>query len=420
MSTHGADLQTGAISFASTVNGAHTLAVNTGGVTTFGGAVGGVGTAVTSVTTDEPGTTLIIGGGVATTGAQSYGENVSLGANTALTTANSDIHFHGAIDGIIDGVSNLTLDSGSGDVRIDGAVGNTTALASLTINGTGTTDLSGGSVITTGAQTYNQAVGVYDDTDFITGGGAVTFANTLTGFKLSTPLMLAPYGRTLFVDAKTGDVTLGGDVNAGNITLWGNKVSWNADLNGTDLQVIGTNLVMNGDVNSSGANGVLMVAADAFKNEASHTITLTGGGKYLIYSVTPTRDIPGGLPGTRQFSTTFADGPAPAFIGSGFLYSMRLPPGQQSYQITNDVITFDVPRPDAGTHGGGFFSVINTPTHTRQYRQEHRKKGDREKEDGTSAAVPKTPALCGESHQSCALLAGLFAPKNNTPLQGQE
>ncbi|HET6913091.1 MAG TPA: filamentous hemagglutinin N-terminal domain-containing protein, partial [Rhodanobacteraceae bacterium] len=66
----------GAIEFKSTVDGAHALAVNTGGATTFGGAVGGT-TALTSLTTDAGGSTAL-GGNVSTTGAQTYNDAVAL------------------------------------------------------------------------------------------------------------------------------------------------------------------------------------------------------------------------------------------------------------------------------------------------------------------------------------------------------
>ena len=65
------------------MNGAQTLTVNTAGTTTFGGAVGGT-TALTSLTTDAAGTTAINGGAVTTTGAQTYNDDVTLGAGTTL------------------------------------------------------------------------------------------------------------------------------------------------------------------------------------------------------------------------------------------------------------------------------------------------------------------------------------------------
>ena len=52
-----------------TLNGAFNLTINSSGTVAFGAAVGGT-TALTSVTTDAPGSTALNGGSVTTTGAQ--------------------------------------------------------------------------------------------------------------------------------------------------------------------------------------------------------------------------------------------------------------------------------------------------------------------------------------------------------------
>ncbi|MEK6243972.1 MAG: hypothetical protein AABM33_05660, partial [Pseudomonadota bacterium] len=93
ITTAGAQTYTGAVTlgsattvtgvgntFSSTVTGAQTLSIVDSGTTTFGGAV-----SVASLTTDAGGTTAINGGSVTTTGAQSYGDAVTLGAATTLT-----------------------------------------------------------------------------------------------------------------------------------------------------------------------------------------------------------------------------------------------------------------------------------------------------------------------------------------------
>src|SRR4029077_20259187 len=78
----------GAITLASTVDGAFALTVDTAGATIFGGAGGGT-TARASLTTDAPGTTALNGGAVTTTGAQSYNDPVTLGAATVLASTGS-------------------------------------------------------------------------------------------------------------------------------------------------------------------------------------------------------------------------------------------------------------------------------------------------------------------------------------------
>src|SRR5207249_4624012 len=98
----------GNLTFANTVDGACALIVNTPGVTTFGGAVGS-GPALSSVTTDATGSTAVNGGGVTTTGGETYGDKVTLGANTTLTsTGAGEIKFVGTINGAF----GLTVNTG--------------------------------------------------------------------------------------------------------------------------------------------------------------------------------------------------------------------------------------------------------------------------------------------------------------------
>lgn len=87
-----------AITFNATIDGAHALTLNTPGTTTLGGAVGGE-TPLSSLTTDAGGTTAINGGEVVTTGAQTYGDAVSLGADTILRSLSSFITFLSGLDG---------------------------------------------------------------------------------------------------------------------------------------------------------------------------------------------------------------------------------------------------------------------------------------------------------------------------------
>ncbi len=402
------------IVFAGTLNGFQDLTLETGAGDITLGTVGNTESLQSLTMNYGAGSGILtLNGDITSWHAQDYERDVIIGNNITLDstqenipaegnhilgiTADGDIHFHGTVDGD-GGNSGLTLISGIGDVFMDGAIGDGTALSSLTIDGTGTTSLSGRYVVTTGAQTYNQDVNFYDHTYFVTDGGAITFAGALTGLHEYTAPgyipQIADLSHILYIDAYYGDVTLGGPVTASAVMIFGNKVTWNDDITGTDfVGMIGTDLVMNGNINSTGladdmyGGAAVMLAADGtFKNAASHTINLAEGARYLIYSVNPALDIRGGLEGSTQYSTTLWDGPDPAFSGNGFLYSMALDVptivDEQSFQATNSYTTFDVPEPGAGTHGGGFFSVINTPTNTNVYRREHRgPKNDQQQDD---------------------------------------
>jgi hypothetical protein len=144
--TLGADTTlTGAsVAFGGTLDGAHALTVNASGATTFGGLLG-AGTALTSLTTDGAGSTAFNGGGVATSGAQSYGDDVTLGADATLV--GGSVTFAKKIDG----AHALTVNA-SGATTFGGAVGSGTALTSVTTDAAGSTALNGGSVATSGSQ----------------------------------------------------------------------------------------------------------------------------------------------------------------------------------------------------------------------------------------------------------------------------
>src|SRR5262249_30689973 len=147
------------VTLANTVDGAFSLEVDSADTTTFGGAVGGT-TALTSVTTDAAGSTAINGGGVTTTGAQTYNDQVTLGADATLTSTGSG---NISLASVLDGAFNLTVNT-AGTTTFGGLVGDTTALTSVTTDADGSTALNGGGVTTTGAQSYNDAATLGADT----------------------------------------------------------------------------------------------------------------------------------------------------------------------------------------------------------------------------------------------------------------
>src|SRR5205814_977683 len=104
-------------------------AMNIGGTTTFN---------VTNLPT------------VTTSGDQTYNAAVTLSKDTTLTSnATGNIHFVSTVDG----AKALTLTTG-GTATFDVAVGNGTALTSLTTTGSTTAAINGGSVKTSGVQSY--------------------------------------------------------------------------------------------------------------------------------------------------------------------------------------------------------------------------------------------------------------------------
>ncbi|HZT51602.1 MAG TPA: hypothetical protein VFA22_06705 [Stellaceae bacterium] len=163
--TLGADatLSGALIAFGGTVDGAHALAI--GGNASFGGAVGG-GVALAHL--DVSGAAALNDGTVATSGTQTYGGPVTLGADETLTGTTI------AFDGTVDGAHALAL---HGNADFGGAVGGGTALGSLVVSGS--TSLHGSLVRTTGAQNYAGAATLGADATL--DGAGIAFGGTVDG-----------------------------------------------------------------------------------------------------------------------------------------------------------------------------------------------------------------------------------------------
>ena len=234
----------GSVIFGGTVNGnaaGRTLTVNTNDTTTFSGAVGGT-QALGSLTTNATGT-VQIGGNVTTTGAQTYGDPVTLLGDVILTGTTPT--FGSTVAG---GGFNLALNF-SGTTTINGA--NFTGINNFTTGNGGTTNLTGG-FSTTGTQTYHDAVALTGATTMTSSGDqAITFNNTVNG------------AQTLAVDT-TGTTTFGGVVG-GTTAL--TSLTTNAG---------GTTAINGGTVTTTGAqsyNNAVTLGANTTLNAGAGAIT---------------------------------------------------------------------------------------------------------------------------------------------------
>jgi len=117
----------------------------------------------------DAGNTAILSGVITTGGTQNYGGPTTLAGNT--TVSGSAITFNGPVDG---GFS-LTANS-PGATSFFGAIGSSTALASITTDAGGTTSLAGG-VTTTGSILFNDSTTAAGLTFTSTGGGTVQVFN---------------------------------------------------------------------------------------------------------------------------------------------------------------------------------------------------------------------------------------------------
>lgn len=155
----------GAVAFTGAMSGANALTVTSIGTTTYGGAVD-----IASLNQAGSGGTAINGGSVTTSGTQTYVGHVTLGEDAVLTGATVTLA-NGA-----DGAHALEID---GTALLTGAIGATTKLASLTVDGAAT--LNAGSIATTGNQRYKGAVTLSGDHTLSATTGGVAFDGPLDG-----------------------------------------------------------------------------------------------------------------------------------------------------------------------------------------------------------------------------------------------
>ncbi len=253
------------VTFGSTVRGAadnlYSLAI--AGNAIFGGAVGDNGQRLTSLAVS--GVSVINGGSVVTSGNQSYAGATTLGANTALTGAL--VSFGSTVRSMIDGGSRLDI---TGNASFGGAVGDAgLRLASLSI--TGTSALIGGSVTTTGNQSYIGPVALGVDTVLTTAGGAVTLAPVTGG------------GNDLTISTGAGPQTLNGLqgidtltlTSTGSTTLNAATYSWNTLIGGTLGKITTNGTLTFGQATSVGA---VTVQSDSIITGAPINFTSTVDG----------------------------------------------------------------------------------------------------------------------------------------------
>lgn len=209
----------GAITFNQRLNGTHTLELNTDGDTTFNGTVGDTNE-LASLTTDANGTTFINGGSIATEGGQLFNDAVLLGANTVLSSsASGSVNFKSTLNG----AHTLNINT-AGATIFDDQVGNSTPLTSLTTDVAGTTEVNGGSITTTGGQTFHDIVSLGASVVFTsTTVDDITFDQTLTGGNGIT-IQISSTDDVIFKDAVSTDgavtVTADSDISGtGNMSM---------------------------------------------------------------------------------------------------------------------------------------------------------------------------------------------------------
>jgi filamentous hemagglutinin family protein len=318
VTTSGTQTYTGAVTLSggdrtltgSTISTQSTLAGGGSALTITGAA--DIDGAVTGVTNLSVSGTSNIGANVTTSGTQTYSGSVTVSAASTLATTNSNVTLGGSLTlaenltintgagagdivltGAVDGAKALSLSAGTGAITLSGAVGQTTRLGVLTLNSTGTTTLAqtvkaaslvsnaggtmlinGGSVDTTGTQSYGDAITLGADT-------------TLTGTTINTQSTLAGGGNALTI---TGAADIDGAVT-GVMNL---SVSGTSNM-GANVTTSGTQ-TYTGAVTLSGGDRTLTGSTISTQS------TLAGGGSAL--TITGAADIDGAVTGVTNLSVS--------------------------------------------------------------------------------------------------------------------
>ena len=243
----------GDVTFNGAVNGAHSITVNTSGVTTFNQSIGAV-TTLASVTTDAGGSVKFSGAAPVTTlsgksftgtyvkatGAQSYNDAVVLVAATMFeSTGSGNLTLASTVDGGFD----LWLNT-SGVTSFSGKIGATTPVKSITTDAAGSTQLNGVEISTTGAQTYEDPI-------------TVSATSTLSAERIDFKSITATSGGVNVSLVSKTDQVLGNVKVAGNLSV----TTGTAKANGSVKQAAVTTLSVGG-LTSFTADGATNQTAD--------------------------------------------------------------------------------------------------------------------------------------------------------------
>jgi CHAT domain-containing protein len=195
--------------------------------------------------------------------------NTNINLNTtARSQAGANIIIDGTISGdsTLAGLENLTLTAGTGNINITGAISfignliaNSQAIATFnnTINTTtfttdagGTTQLNGGSVITSSNQTYNDNLNLGTNSEFIANNGNYTAKDiAAANFNINIAATNITTGNinTNFNDGTGGNITLNasqGDIVTGNLDASANN-------NGGSISLTSATNITTGNINTS-------------------------------------------------------------------------------------------------------------------------------------------------------------------------
>ena len=334
----------GNITFANTLNSTagntFSLTANSTGTTTFGGAVGTTD-ALSTLTTNAGGTTAVNGGSVTTTGAQTYNDAVTLGADTTLTSTGAGTITLGST---VNGAQSLSVNT-AGATTLAGPIGGGTPLTSVTTDQPGTVTV--GSVTTTGAQSYQENTVSLNGT-YTTTNSAVTVGTAAAAVTLGGPTTITTGTGTILVNG-TLDGAQSLTLNSTGTTTVSGAVGGTTPLTALTTNAGGTTAVNGGSVTTTGNQ----TYGDAVTMNQATTFTTTGGGSAVSFGNNVTNTLAGASITVNTPALSLANGSTVATTGNG------------NISFIVDGLTPGTASINAGT--GTFQISPSTPTKTIEY-----------------------------------------------------
>lgn len=274
------------ITFLTYLDGAHNLTINDASTTRFNGPIGSVDPlASLTVNSQLIAFTWLDYKGVSTIGSQTY--NGPTITEVDANFSGNNITFNGAIDSHGGGAYAINI-SDTGNTLLNGSIGSTQPISSLTTNNSnsGTTVTLFGNITTSSDQTYNGDVIIAADISLLSRDPSITFNGNINSSptnRYSLSITAAdPQGisaPTLTFNGNIGSTNplnnfsavANGSNSFGNITTNGNISTFG------DQTLASNELNINGSPTFTSANGTISFALSGLENGAPGTINSNGG-----------------------------------------------------------------------------------------------------------------------------------------------
>lgn len=223
-----------------------------------------------------------------------------------------------SVVGLADGISfGSTTTNGSGAYTLTAPDGTTSVLTYLTGGSTGNTFSNNGTTSFTGVDIYTNSLRLINATN-----------NNYSGMISALSAALGSNSGSNFLFSLTaGNLTLGSGVNFAVISSVATNIDQSIAGTGTVLVQSSGSLTINASktISATGTGTPLtLVAGGAFSNNAGvNALSVSGGGRWLVYSQNPANDTVGSLSyGFKQYNATYGSTTVAQSTGNGLFYTL--------------------------------------------------------------------------------------------------